>query len=143
MKFIKRLLCTDNRFLTIVSLFIIVPIGFYSKFYKGPAASWVNNSLGGTFYEIFWCLLSFLIFNKSKPWIVATIVLIITCLLEFLQLWQPYFLQVIRRTFIGATILGNSFTWADFPYYFIGSGVGWYWLKWLNKHPAFCVKQRN
>ncbi|NIO82881.1 MAG: DUF2809 domain-containing protein, partial [Candidatus Aminicenantes bacterium] len=92
---------------------------------------WVNDSLGGSFYEIFWCLVAFLFFQKSKPWKIATIVLTITCLLEFLQLWHPPFLQAIRRNFIGVTIFGDSFTWSDFPYYFVGSGIGWVWLRWI------------
>ncbi len=116
---------------TLISILIITPIGFYSKFYQGPAAAWVNDSLGGMFYEIFWCLVAFLSFQQSKPWKIAALVLTITCLLEFLQLWHPAFLEVIRANFIGATILGTSFVWSDFPYYFLGSGIGWLWIKWI------------
>ena len=126
-----RTCITQTHKLTFISLLIITPIGFYSKFYKGPAILWVNNSLGGVFYEIFWCLLIFLFFSKTKPWFIATQVLIITCSLEFLQLWHLHFLEIIRSNFIGRTILGNSFTWSDFPYYFIGSGIGFLWLRGL------------
>jgi len=115
----------------VFSLLIIVTIGFYSKFYSGPAANWVNNSLGGVFYEIFWCILIFLFFGSSKPWIIATFVLIVTCLLEFLQLWHPPFLEIIRSNFIGRMVLGTSFTWSDFPYYFLGCGIGWLWIRRL------------
>jgi hypothetical protein len=62
---------------------------------------------------------------------IASSVLAITCVLEFLQLWHPPFLQLIRNTFIGRTILGSYFTWSDFPYYFLGSGIGWFWMIWL------------
>jgi hypothetical protein len=34
---------------TMVSLAVIVPVGFYSKFYRGPGAHWVNDSLDGVF----------------------------------------------------------------------------------------------
>jgi len=115
----------------VLSLSIIVPVGFYSKFYSGPAAGWVNNSLSGVFYELFWCLLIFLFFGNSRPRIIATFVLIVTCLLEFLQLWHPPFLELIRSNFIGRTVLGNSFAWSDFPYYFIGCGIGWLWMRRL------------
>jgi hypothetical protein len=104
----------------VISLLIIVPIGFYSKAYRGPAANWVNNSLSGVFYEIFWCVLTFLFLDNIKPWFIATFVLMITCVLEFL-----------RSTFIGRTVLGTSFTWSDFPYYFLGCGVGWLWMRRL------------
>jgi hypothetical protein len=122
---------SSKRAWTLVSLLVIVPVGFYSKFYAGPAAIWVNNSLSGVFYEIFWCLLIFLFWGEGKPWIIAASVLVATCLLEFLQLWHPPFLEFMRSYFIGQAVLGTSFTWSDFPYYFLGCGIGWLWLSRL------------
>ena len=116
---------------TLLSLLIIVPVGFYAKFYQGPAALWVNNSLSGVFYEIFWCLLIFLFLPKWRPVTIALAVLVLTCFLEFLQLWHPPFLEYLRSFFIGRTILGTTFAWSDFPYYFLGSGIGWFWLRQL------------
>jgi hypothetical protein len=114
----------------------IVPLGFYTKFYSGPAADWVNDSLGGVFYEIFWCLVISLLFSKANPLAIALAVFVVTCTLEFLQLWHPPFLELIRRNFIGGTILGSSFSWSDFPYYFIGSVIGWWWTKQIKNHPS-------
>jgi len=119
---------------TLLSLLIIVPIGFFSKFYSGPADNWVNNSLGGVFYEIFWCLFIFLFYNKGKTLKIAALVLILTCILEFIQLWHPPFLEWIRSFFVGRTVLGTSFTWSDFPYYIIGSAIGWFWMKQLQEY---------
>jgi len=130
-------LMSKRFFLTLLSLLIIIPIGFYSKFYRGPASEWVNNSLGDVFYEIFWCLLIFLILSESRFWkscyplIIASGVFIFTCALEFLQLWHPPFLVFLRSYFIGATILGTTFVWSDFPYYLIGSIIGYFWIKVL------------
>ncbi|MGH1395181.1 MAG: DUF2809 domain-containing protein [Trichormus sp.] len=56
-------------------------------------------------------------------------VLVITCLLEFMQLWHPPFLVFISSFWWGKMLIGNAFTWADFPYYFIGCGLGWLWLR--------------
>jgi hypothetical protein len=122
---------SKKRIGTLISLLIIVPVGFYSKLYAGPAAIWVNNSLSGVFYEIFWCLLIFLFWGEGQPWIIAASVLVATCLLEFLQLWHPPFLEFMRSYFIGQAVLGTSFTWSDFPYYFLGCGIGWLWLSRL------------
>ena len=118
---------------TVLSIVIIIPIGFLCKFYVGPASVWVSDSLGGIFYEIFWCLLIFLFFNKMKPIIIVSLVFVITCLLEFLQLFHPPFLEFFRSYFIGRTILGTSFTWLDIPYYFIGCLISYYWIKFLKK----------
>jgi hypothetical protein len=37
----------EQRTWIVVSLFVLVPVAVYTKFYEGPAAAWVNNSLGG------------------------------------------------------------------------------------------------
>jgi hypothetical protein len=118
---------------TVISLVIIIPLGFYSKFYIGPWATWVNDSLAGGFYVIFWILLVFLLFPKLNPVTVASWVFLITCGLEFLQLWHPPFLEYLRHFFLGQVILGTSFAWPDFSYYFFGSIIGWFWLLQLNK----------
>ncbi|MCB2219571.1 MAG: DUF2809 domain-containing protein [Bacteroidetes bacterium] len=122
-----------QRLLIILSLIVITPIGFMTKFYEGPAQSWVNDSMGGLFYEIFWCLVIAFIFSNVRPIKIAIWVFSVTCALEFLQLWHPYFLQVLRENFFVRTILGNSFNWFDFPYYFIGSVLGFLILHLFNK----------
>jgi len=67
----------------------LVPLGLYSKVYAGPAATWVNHSLGGVCYVLFWCLLVSWFWPRVKPWRIALAVLAVTCLLEFLQRWHP------------------------------------------------------
>ncbi len=118
---------------SLILLLLITPIGFYTKIYSGPAAQWVNDSLGGVLYEIFWCLLVFLFMVNARAWVIATSVFIITCFLEVLQLWHPEFLEVIRSYFIGRTVFGTSFNLYDFIYYFIGSGIGYLILTRLQK----------
>ena len=110
-----------------------MPLGFYSKFYRGPATEWVSGSLGGVLYEIFWCLLIFLCFPRTKPLRIAGIVLAVTCLLEFLQLWHPPFLETLRSCFLGRALLGTTFTWLDLPHYLAGSLLGWLWVERLRR----------
>lgn len=122
-----------QRHHTLISLCLIVPVGFYSKFYTGPAGKWANDSLGGVFYEIFWCLAIFLFLSREKPWRIALAVFVGTCALEFLQLWHPPFLEFLRSHFIGQTLLGTTFAVSDFPYYVLGCGIGWAWMRYLGK----------
>ncbi|MBN2519435.1 MAG: DUF2809 domain-containing protein [Bacteroidales bacterium] len=119
-----------NNITTLILIIIIVPIGFYSKFYSGPCKLWINNSLSGVFYELFWCLLIFLFIKK--PFQIAILVFLVTCSLEFLQLWHPVFLEKVRSYFIGKILLGNSFVWTDFIYYFFGCFIA-YWIMTLVK----------
>lgn len=62
-----------------------------------------------------------------------------TCILEFLQLWHPPFLELIRSYLIGRLLIGTSFSWWDFPHYLVGCLIGWWWLAKLEKfsrHPS-------
>ncbi|MEQ9486808.1 ribosomal maturation YjgA family protein [Coleofasciculus sp. F4-SAH-05] len=120
------------RIILLISIILIAPLGYGVRFYL-PAPEWLNDRLGSFAYEIFWILLVGLFFPKASPLWTAVGVFLVTCLLEVLQLWQPPFLQAIRATLLGRVILGNTFTWSDFPAYFIGSFLGWVWMRsaWL------------
>lgn len=121
-----------KRKITLLLLLVITPLGFLSKLYNGTYANWVNNSFGGILYEIFWCLVIFFFLYNSKILKIVFSVFLITSLLEFLQLWHPPFLQLIRSNFIGRTIIGTSFVPSDFVYYLIGSCLGWFILTWIS-----------
>jgi Protein of unknown function (DUF2809) len=116
------------------SLIVIALLGLYSKRgYSGPGALWVRDSLGGVFYEIFWCLVLAIVLPRSTARRIALTVLIATCVLEFLQAWHPPLLQLARSNFLGRTVLGSFFDWSDFPYYFLGSTLGWLWLRTIGR----------
>ncbi|MDB9525014.1 DUF2809 domain-containing protein [Oscillatoria sp. CS-180] len=115
----------------LLSMAFIVPFGLVTKFYQGAGEAWLNDTFGGIPYEIFWMLLLAIIIPSLRPVTVALSILIATCILECLQLWQPAWLQAIRATLVGRLVLGNTFTWDDFPYYAIGCFIGWLWLRWL------------
>jgi hypothetical protein len=113
-------LLIGNRW-KLLALLIIVPAGFWTKFYEGPADSWVNNSLGGVLYVIFWCLLFSILVPKAGAVVISTAVLLVTSGLEFLQLWHPPILETVRSTFLGVTLIGNSFSWMDLLHYTAGA----------------------
>ena len=123
-----NLFIVQRRWL-LLSLLVITALGFTSKFYRGPAAWWFNNYVGGLLYEVFWCLLGILLFSKAKPLWIALCVLAITCFLEVLQLWHPPVLKLVRSTFIGRTLIGTTFSSWDFFCYVIGCFIGWLWMR--------------
>ncbi|MEA5604297.1 DUF2809 domain-containing protein [Nostoc sp. UHCC 0252] len=123
----------QTRFI-IISILIVVPMGLLSKFYSGPAHQWFNDYAGDILYEIFWCLFAFYFFRSRIAIIQIPIwVFVITCILEFLQLWHPPLLNEIRATWIGKLLLGTTFVWWDFPHYLLGCILGWLWLRQLQK----------
>lgn len=121
------------RFLIGLSLCIIVPLGFFSKSYQGPGCVWLNHFGGGLLYEIFWCLAVCFCWPILTGFHISLGVFIVTSLLEVLQLWHPQFLENIRLTFIGKTLIGHSFSFMDFPHYLAGCAIGWIWIRRLKK----------
>ena len=116
----------------IISLLVVTPLGFAFKFYSGPGHLWFNNYGAGILYKIFWILLAFLFFpSKRSVNVIPALVFVITCILEFLQLWHPPFLEVIRSSFLGSALIGTTFVWWDFPHYVLGCLIGWIWLRFL------------
>ncbi|WP_009629925.1 DUF2809 domain-containing protein [Synechocystis sp. PCC 7509] len=121
----------------IFSLIVVISMGFFFKFYDGFGRQWFNNNGAAVFYEVFWCLFAFLFVKSRKAIIQIPLgVFIITCILEFLQLWHPPELQQIRATLVGRLLIGSTFSWLDFPHYAIGCILGWLWLRRLDKSNA-------
>jgi hypothetical protein len=108
-----------------ISLLIVTPTGFLFKLYSGPAQGWFNNYGAGVMYTIFWCLVC-LFFWPRKEMItkIAVGVFLVTCSLEILQLRHTWVLEQIRSTFLGAVLIGTTFTWWDFPHYLLGCTIG-------------------
>ncbi len=113
----------------VVSLIIITPLGFLTKAYHGPAAHWVNDSLCGLFYVIFWCLVVFFFLPRTPPIKIALLVFFATDFIEILQLWHLPLLEYLRSYFLGRVVLGTTFAWSDFLYYALGAVLGLFWMR--------------
>ncbi|HEY9622602.1 MAG TPA: DUF2809 domain-containing protein [Crinalium sp.] len=111
---------------------VVVPLGFWVRFYS-PAPEWLNDALGSVAYEIFWILLFVFLLPKRAPIRAAIAIFLITCALEVLQLWQAPWLQAARATLAGRLVLGNTFSWSDFPAYIVGSALGWLVVRSLRR----------
>lgn len=118
------------RIALLLSVLAIAPLGYVVRF-SGFGPSWFQDGAGSVAYEIFWIFLVALLLPTASPFRVAVGVCLATYGLEFLQLWQPAWLQALRATLPGRLVLGNTFTWSDFFSYFVGSLIGWLGLRSL------------
>jgi uncharacterized protein DUF2809 len=101
---------------------------FAYNHYRGQLPDWWRENGGGIPYVVFW--ITFLFFFLPKRRYVLPISIsatLLTCLLEFMQLWKPPWLTQFRSTTFGAALLGSGFVWKDIPPYLIGGLVG-YWI---------------
>jgi len=115
---------SSPRWRLVAVLAVLVPLGLGTKVYTGPGSAWVVGHAGGLVYVVFWTLLVLAVRQDLSGTRVAVWVLVVTCALEFLQLWHPPLLEAARRTFMGQALLGVTFSWSDFPYYVAGAVVG-------------------
>jgi hypothetical protein len=108
----------------IIWLFLVALLGYWFRFDASISAGW-RDGIGGAAYVIFFVVALAIISQASSATRITLIVLTLTCVLEFLQLWHPLWLEQIRRTLLGRALLGTTFGWTDFPPYFAGAVIGW------------------
>lgn len=123
------------RLALLISMIVIIPIGYSGRFYLSPELEWLRNWIGNLAYECFWVLFVMFLLPQIPPFRAAVAVCLASFAVEFLQLWQPPWLQALRATLFGKLVLGNSFYRADFPQYVVGSLLGWLWVSLLPGRP--------
>lgn len=119
-----------------VSLLVLIPLGIGTKFYGGPAAWWAHGHVGGVLYFIFWTVVVVLAVPSFSPWAVAGGVFVVTCGLEFLQLWSPVRLEAIRDTFFGHALLGSTFGRWDLLHHAIGAVCGGLFVRAVSRRTS-------
>lgn len=117
------------RLALLISMIVIIPIGYSARFYLPADLEWLRNLIGNIAYECFWVLFVAFLIPHVSPARTAIGVCLASFAIEFLQLWQPAWLQALRATLFGKLVLGNSFYWPDFLQYIAGSFVGWLWIR--------------
>ena len=126
----------SNRLVYLAGVSLIIPLGLATKFYSGPGQVWITNNLGGLFYVLFWVLLTLAFQPRYSTKFVCLTVLLLTVAIEFLQLWHPPILTSIRQTLLGRLLLGNTFSWLDFPYYVAGALMAYGLVKFVQRFEA-------
>ena len=112
------------RFTLAIAAFLTLPTGYFLRF-SPQLPEIVRNISGNLAYETLLILLVLLVAPTVLPRGAAIGVCLVSFGLEFLQLSQTPLLVAARSNTLGRLILGNGFTWEDFPLYVLGSLVGW------------------
>ncbi len=109
-----------TRLIALVIVILLTPIGFYTKFYRGPGYNWVNSYTGDILYSMFWFFVLVFLRPRISAIKAAIIILIFSTVIEFSQLLSFPMLEKARDSFIGRTIFGVHFVPVDIIYYGIG-----------------------
>jgi len=125
---------THQRFRAkIIFLIVLVPLGFATKVYSGPGSGVVVNHAGGFLYVWFFMLLASLLFPSAKALCISAIVFISTSLIEFSQLIQTPWLNILRQHFLIRTLIGSTFGYNDFIWYSAAAVSGYFLLRLIGR----------
>ena len=120
------------RVVLAINAILITPIGYAVR--SSPLIpEWFRNLFGNVAYETLLILLLLLIVPKIKPIAGAISVCLFSFVIELSQLSKDPILVAARSNLLGRLILGNGFTWEDFPLYVLGSLIGWAWVIQLRR----------
>ena len=122
----------NYRVVLAINAILITPIGYAVRF-SPILPEWFRNLFSNAAYETLLILLLLLIVPKMKPIAAAISVCLFSFVIEFSQLFQAPILVAARSNLLGRLILGNGFTWEDFPLYVLGSLVGLAWVVQLRR----------
>lgn len=120
------------RVVLAINAILITLIGYAVRF-SPLMPEWFRNLFGNVAYETLLILLLLLIVPKMKPIAGAISVCLFSFVIEFSQLSKDPILVAARSNLLGRLILGNGFTWEDFPLYVLGSLVGCAWVIQLRR----------
>jgi len=128
---ILRSIVLTPRKKLLLSLVIIAITGILSKMIHINTMPWINNSLGGSLYVVFFIFLVLFAFPGWRPLYVSFTVFALTSVLEITQILKYPFLEKIRATFIGHSLIGSTFNPLDFLWYLGGAIVALILIKLL------------
>jgi len=114
-----------QRLYTILSLLIVVAMGFIFKFYTGPSHQWFNNYRAAVFYRDFLVLVSVLADKESRSGDGDSFMGLWHHLWARIpQLWHPSLEQfhLLGRILVVLPFLGGIFLIMCWAVFWVGSG---------------------
>ena len=124
-----------NRLFYFFIVILVIGLGLFSRTDFIPAS--IYPYLGDALYAMmFYFLIGFLFPNLSS-FHTFLLSLGICFLIEITQLYQSDWIIALRRTQLGALILGHGFLWSDLLAYFVGSLVGFIVERKLLSHITY------
>lgn len=131
-----RIAHKNERLSLILYMLLLMSVGIFTKIYKGPGFAFIHNKLGGVFYVMFWAFLAKILFYEWRSVYLVSGVFALSCGIEFSQLLTWDCLEWIRNSFIGMTLIGQSFNFSDMVYYTFGAGLAYFLLKRMERKYA-------
>lgn len=113
-----------SRLINAIAFFIVILLGLSSRNYSNMMPKWIGDYAGDTL----WALMVFLgmgfLFKKWSALRVGLTALLFSFAIEASQLYHAPWIDGIRKTRLGALVLGFGFLWSDLACYTAGILIG-------------------
>lgn len=121
------------KVISLIVLFVLSVVGFWMwRCYRGRAENLIRFYISSIVYVMILSVGLFAVQPSKKNVLrIPLIVFVLTCGIEFLQLYKPPILQAFRATLIGAALIGTDFVWRQFPFYIAGAACSYLLLKFI------------
>lgn len=102
---------------------LTIGAGLATRLYPGFFPAFIARYAGDTLWAamVFWILA--LGWRRAGTGWLAAGAMVIAFAVEFSQLYHAAWIDSIRRTRIGAVVLGSDFLWSDLVCYSVGAGI--------------------
>ena len=115
-----------RRIVYCILFLLIIPVGLATRRQPQLFYSFIAEYGGDTFWSTMFFFL-FRIWRPSQPlWKIALCTFLFSVVIEISQLYHAEWIDIIRDTFPGKMLLGNTFYWTDIMCYFAGTVLGWF-----------------
>ncbi len=113
-----------NRLTRLALIALVIALGLGSRRFGRSLPGFVATYSGDTL----WALVAFLgiglLLPRLSTWRVAVLAVSFSVMIEVSQLYHAPWIDSIRRTTLGALVLGHGFLWSDLACYAVGIGLG-------------------
>ena len=115
-----------TRLCSLLVVMAVIPVGLFARSMRADAdpgtfTGFLATYTGDTLWPVMFYFIGRFIWPRlGFRWLLAG-VLMLTLTLEFGQLWQPTWLQWLRRQPVSGFLLGNTFLWSDVVCCLVGS----------------------
>ena len=113
-----------NRAIYIILTVTVILSGLASRKYQEFLPSFLAEYSGDTLWALMIFLISGFFFSYNSTLLNAAVALLFCFAVEFSQLYQAEWINMIRQTKIGGLILGYGFLWSDLLCYAAGISAG-------------------
>jgi hypothetical protein len=110
-----------------------VLVGYYLRFYQGPAQAWVHRFSGGLLSVCFWSFLLSLFLPDLRAKVLAVTITAFACGVELSLLIHQPMVTYLRGAFIGRSMVGPPFAWFDLAAYLVGGLLAYAGLRWIRR----------